>query len=133
MPHSAHSMAEFVALSVWQNMNHVNLADFASLLAFITLQSNSYFSLRRGNLVAAKEAFETNCPLQPHHADMSGFVVRFVGEESGPIALWPQGKPAWNYLYRKAVPALSSSHRVLAPDFARLGKNETPQTLGTSR
>src|ERR1700735_2461601 len=95
MPHSAHSMAEFVALSAWQNVHHVNLAVFASLLAFLTLQSTSYFCLRKSNLVPAKEAFEPNYSFQSHLADISALVMQYVGEGSGPTALCPHGKPAW--------------------------------------
>jgi len=45
MPHGAPSMAEFARVHVWQNVRSVKLAEFAPLLAFLRLESLSYFYL----------------------------------------------------------------------------------------
>ena len=37
------------------------------------------------------------------------------------------GEPTWGYLYRKFIPPLAHTHRVVVPDHMGFGKSETPQ------
>lgn len=53
--------------------------------------------------------------------------MHYVDEGSGETVLCLHGEPTWSYLYRKVVPVLSPSYRVIAPDYMGFGKSETPQ------
>ena len=46
--------------------------------------------------------------------------------QANPIILL-HGEPTWGYLYRKFIPELSKSYRVVVPDMMGFGKSETPQ------
>jgi haloalkane dehalogenase len=46
--------------------------------------------------------------------------------QANPIILL-HGEPTWGYLYRKFIPELSKSFRVVVPDMMGFGKSETPQ------
>lgn len=78
-------------------------------------------------MVLANETFNGTYPFQPHFADINGFKMHYVDEGSGETVLCLHGEPTWSYLYRKVVPILSPSYRVIAPDYMGFGKSETPQ------
>jgi haloalkane dehalogenase len=46
------------------------------------------------------------------------------GDKDKPIVLLLHGEPSWSYLYRKMIPILSNSFRVIAPDLIGFGKSD---------
>ncbi|WP_198399990.1 alpha/beta fold hydrolase [Bradyrhizobium yuanmingense] len=45
---------------------------------------------------------------------------------SGDPIVCLHGEPTWGYLYRRFIPPLAASHRVIVPDHMGFGKSETP-------
>ena len=80
-------------------------------------------------MIKASETFEGTWPFPPNFFDGNGFLMHYVDEgarEANPIILL-HGEPTWGYLYRKFIPELSKSYRVVVPDMMGFGKSETPQ------
>ncbi len=80
-------------------------------------------------MIKASETFEGTWPFLPNFFDGNGFLMHYVDEgprQANPIILL-HGEPTWGYLYRKFIPELSKSCRVLVPDMMGFGKSETPQ------
>ncbi len=80
-------------------------------------------------MIKASETFEGTWPFLPNFFDGNGFLMHYVDEgprQANPIILL-HGEPTWGYLYRKFIPELSKSYRVLVPDMMGFGKSETPQ------
>lgn len=53
--------------------------------------------------------------------------MHFIDEGSGDPIVCLHGEPTWGYLYRKFIPPLAQSYRVIVPDHMGFGKSETPQ------
>ena len=80
-------------------------------------------------MINASETFERTWPFLPNFFDGNGFLMHYVDEgprQAKPIILL-HGEPTWGYLYRKFIPELSKSYRVVVPDMMGFGKSETPQ------
>ena len=80
-------------------------------------------------MIKASETFEGTWPFLPNFFDGNGFLMHYVDEgprQANPIILL-HGEPTWGYLYRKFIPELSKSYRVVVPDMMGFGKSETPQ------
>ena len=80
-------------------------------------------------MIKASETFEGTWPFTPNFFDGNGFLQHYIDEgprEAKPIILL-HGEPTWGYLYRKFIPELSKSYRVVVPDMMGFGKSETPQ------
>ena len=80
-------------------------------------------------MIKASETFEGTWPFLPYFFDGNGFLMHYVDEgprQANPIILL-HGEPTWGYLYRKFIPELSKSYRVVVPDMMGFGKSETPQ------
>ncbi len=80
-------------------------------------------------MIKASETFEGTWPFLPNFFDENGFLMHYVDEgprQANPIILL-HGEPTWGYLYRKFIPELSKSYRVVVPDMMGFGKSETPQ------
>ena len=80
-------------------------------------------------MIKASETFEGTWPFLPYFFDGNGFLMHYVDEgprQANPIILL-HGEPTWGYLYRKFIPELSKSFRVVVPDMMGFGKSETPQ------
>ena len=80
-------------------------------------------------MIKASETFEGTWPFPPNFFDGNGFLMHYVDEgprQANPIILL-HGEPTWGYLYRKFIPELSKSFRVVVPDLMGFGKSETPQ------
>ena len=80
-------------------------------------------------MIKASETFEGTWPFLPNFFDGNGFKMHYVDEgprQANPIILL-HGEPTWGYLYRKFIPELSKSYRVIVPDMMGFGKSETPQ------
>jgi len=80
-------------------------------------------------MIKASETFEGTWPFLPNFFDGNGFQMHYVDvgpRLANPIILL-HGEPTWGYLYRKFIPELSKSYRVVVPDMMGFGKSETPQ------
>lgn len=78
-------------------------------------------------MVPAEETFEGTFPFKPHFSEAPGFKMHYVDEGSGETIVCLHGQPTWGYIYRRFIPPLSKSHRVIVPDHMGFGKSETPQ------
>jgi haloalkane dehalogenase len=72
------------------------------------------------------ETFGGTYPFAPRLFDAGGFVMHYVDEGEGEPVLMVHGDPAWGYLWRKFIPALSRKRRVMVPDHMGMGKSDAP-------
>lgn len=63
-------------------------------------------------------------PYQPHYIEVNGMRIHYVDEGQGETILCLHGEPSWSYLYRKMIPILARSYRVLAMDFVGFGRSD---------
>ncbi len=78
-------------------------------------------------MIPADETFNGTFPFEPHFSETAGFRMHYVDEGKGEPIICLHGEPTWGYLYRKFIPLLSKTHRVIVPDHMGFGKSETPQ------
>lgn len=78
-------------------------------------------------MIPADETFNGTFPFKPHFCEAAGFRMHYVDEGEGEPIICLHGEPTWGYLYRKFIPPLSETHRVIVPDHMGFGKSETPQ------
>ncbi len=52
--------------------------------------------------------------------------MHYVDEGAGEPILMLHGEPTWSYLYRKMIPPLAASNRVVAPDLFGFGRSDKP-------
>ena len=78
-------------------------------------------------MIPADETFNGTFPFEPHFSEAAGFRMHYVDEGKGEPIICLHGEPTWGYLYRKFIPPLSKTHRVIVPDHMGFGKSETPQ------
>lgn len=78
-------------------------------------------------MISADETFNGTFPFEPHFSKANGFKMHYVDEGQGDPIICLHGEPTWGYLYRKFIPPLSKTHRVVVPDHMGFGKSETPQ------
>jgi pimeloyl-ACP methyl ester carboxylesterase len=73
--------------------------------------------------------FGSSFPYAPHFTDAPGFRMHFVdeGPHEAEAVLCLHGEPTWGYLFRRLIPVLSTTHRVVVPDHMGFGKSDTPQ------
>lgn len=50
--------------------------------------------------------------------------MHYVEQGQGEALLCLHGEPSWSYLYRKIIPPLAATHRVLAMDFIGFGRSD---------
>lgn len=77
-------------------------------------------------MIPASETFDGTFPFEPRFSDAAGFRMHYVDEGDGEAIVCLHGEPTWGYLYRRFVPPLSRTHRVVVPDHMGFGKSETP-------
>ena len=63
-------------------------------------------------------------PYTPNYVEIGGVRIHYVDEGQGEVILLLHGEPTWAYLYRKMIPPLMTSHRVVAPDFIGFGRSD---------
>ncbi len=63
-------------------------------------------------------------PYEPHYLEINGGRIHYLDEGAGQIILCLHGEPSWSYLYRKFIPILAPSYRVIAPDFFGFGRSD---------
>jgi haloalkane dehalogenase len=67
---------------------------------------------------------------EPRYVDQDGLRMHYVDEGTGAPILLLHGEPTWAYLYRKAIPALVRTGRVVAPDYFGFGRSDKPTDPG---
>ena len=72
-------------------------------------------------------------PFAPNYfeldGDLAGLRMHYLDEGSGAPVLLLHGEPTWSYLYRKMIPGLSGTHRVIAPDYVGFGRSDKPTDI----
>ena len=72
-------------------------------------------------------------PFSPHYFELAGDLadlrMHYLDEGSGKPIVLLHGEPTWSYLYRKMIPGLSGSHRVIAPDYVGFGRSDKPTDI----
>lgn len=63
-------------------------------------------------------------PFRPNYVEVNGIRLHYIDEGHGDVVLCLHGEPTWSYLYRKVIPPLAASYRVLAPDLAGFGRSD---------
>ncbi|SPP92961.1 alpha/beta fold hydrolase [Bradyrhizobium vignae] len=77
-------------------------------------------------MIDARETFNGSWPFQPRYFEGNGFRMHYIDEGSGDPIVCLHGEPTWGYIYRRFIPPLAASHRVIVPDHMGFGKSETP-------
>jgi len=65
-------------------------------------------------------------PFQPNFFDSPMGAMHFVDEGAGDAVLMLHGNPTWSFLYRKFIPEIAKTHRVVAPDHIGFGLSDKP-------
>lgn len=78
-------------------------------------------------MIVAHETFGGTWPFAPHFFRGNGFAMHYVDEGHGEPIVCLHGEPTWGYLYRRFIPPLAQTHRVVVPDHMGFGKSETPR------
>jgi cis-3-alkyl-4-acyloxetan-2-one decarboxylase len=78
-------------------------------------------------MIASDETFAGTFPFAPHFCSAAGFRQHYADEGSGRPVLLLHGQPTWGYIWRRFIPPLAQTHRVVVPDHMGFGKSETPQ------
>lgn len=69
-------------------------------------------------------------PFTPHWLEADGLRMHYLDEGAGSPVLLLHGEPTWSFLWRKTIPALAQSHRVVAPDLIGFGRSDKPTEIG---
>ena len=77
-------------------------------------------------MIHADEDFDGTWPFRPHFSSVAGFRQHYVDEGVGRPVLLLHGQPTWGYIWRRFIPALAATHRVIVPDHMGFGKSATP-------
>ncbi|KJC35660.1 alpha/beta hydrolase [Bradyrhizobium sp. LTSP885] len=79
-------------------------------------------------MIRSDATFDGTFPFAPHFTRAPGFQMHYAdeGPRDGGVVLCLHGEPTWGYLFRRLVPVLSTTHRVVVPDHMGFGKSETP-------
>jgi pimeloyl-ACP methyl ester carboxylesterase len=77
-------------------------------------------------MIAADEDFDGTWPFAPRFCEAAGFRQHYVDEGEGRPVLLLHGQPTWGYIWRRFIPPLATTHRVVVPDHMGFGKSETP-------
>jgi len=80
-------------------------------------------------MIRSDATFGGSFPYRPHFTAAPGFRMHYVdeGPQGAHVVLCLHGEPTWGYLFRRLLPALSGTHRVVVPDHMGFGKSATPQ------
>jgi pimeloyl-ACP methyl ester carboxylesterase len=78
-------------------------------------------------MIDANETFGGTWPFAPRYFEGNGFRMHYIDEGEGDPIVCLHGEPTWGYLYRRFIPPLSQSHRVIVPDHMGFGKSATPR------
>jgi haloalkane dehalogenase len=77
-------------------------------------------------MIPADETFDGTWNFTPRFCSEAGFRQHYVDEGDGRPLILLHGQPTWGYIYRRFIPPLTVTHRVIVPDHMGFGKSETP-------
>lgn len=77
-------------------------------------------------MIGADATFDGTWPFAPKYCDRAGFRQHYVDEGDGRPLLLLHGQPTWGYIWRRFIPPLAATNRVVVPDHMGFGKSETP-------
>jgi len=77
-------------------------------------------------MIPTNETFDGTWPFAARYCTASGFRQHYIDEGTGRPVILLHGQPTWGYIYRRFVPPLATTHRVIVPDHMGFGKSETP-------
>ena len=77
-------------------------------------------------MIPENEDFDGTWPFAPCFTAAAGFRQHYIDEGGGRPVVMLHGQPTWGYLYRRFIPAIAKTHRVIVPDHMGFGKSETP-------
>jgi len=77
-------------------------------------------------MIPENEDFDGTWPFAPCFMAAAGFRQHYIDEGGGRPVVMLHGQPTWGYLYRRFIPAIAKTHRVIVPDHMGFGKSETP-------
>jgi haloalkane dehalogenase len=77
-------------------------------------------------MIPADETFDGTWPFAPRFHATAGFQQHYIDEGSGRPVIMLHGQPTWGYIYRRFIPPIAATHRVIVPDHMGFGKSETP-------
>jgi len=77
-------------------------------------------------MIPADEDFDGTWTFRPHFSAAAGLRQHYVDEGAGRPILLLHGQPTWGYIWRRFIPPLAATHRVIVPDHMGFGKTETP-------
>ena len=63
-------------------------------------------------------------PFKPRYLEVNGMRIHYIDEGKGKPVLCLHGEPTWSFLYRRMIPLLAKTHRVLAFDFVGFGRSD---------
>jgi len=73
------------------------------------------------------ENFNGSYPFEPNYLEVGNFKMHYVDEGKGEPVVMLHGDPTWGYLWRKLIPCVSDTHRVIVPDHMGMGKSSVPK------
>ena len=76
-------------------------------------------------MISPDETFDGTWPFAPRFSTAPGFRTHYVDEGHNEPIVCLHNEPTWDYLYRKFIPPLAETHRVIVPDHMGFGKSET--------
>jgi pimeloyl-ACP methyl ester carboxylesterase len=79
-----------------------------------------------GIMIEANETFAGTWNFAPRFCSAAGFRQHYVDEGSGRPVVMLHGQPTWGYIYRRFIPPIAATNRVIVPDHMGFGKSETP-------
>jgi haloalkane dehalogenase len=75
----------------------------------------------------ANWSFGGTWPFEPRFFEAEGHRLHYVDEGGGRPVVLLHGNPAWSYLYRRFIPALTGAgHRAIAIDLLGFGRSDKP-------
>ena len=77
-------------------------------------------------MIQADATFDGTWTFAAKFSSAAGFLQHYVDEGMGRPVVLLHGQPTWGYIYRRFIPPLAASHRVVVPDHMGFGKSETP-------
>ncbi len=80
-------------------------------------------------MIGAAATFDGTWPFEPRFCESAGFRQHYVDCGNGRPVLLLHGQPTWGYIWRRFIPVLAATNRVVVPDHMGFGKSETPAYL----
>ncbi len=77
-------------------------------------------------MIQADETFDGTWNFAPRFCQAAGFQQHYIDEGAGRPVIMLHGQPTWAYIYRRFIPPIAATHRVIVPDHMGFGKSATP-------